>query len=263
MKRITKWWDRTKQSHFWENRWICKWILLVVVFTVVVHTLFSFTGPEWLQAKWDAGDLLSYVGTVSLGLLAVWQNKRFKEENDKAQERLEKLSQQSNELVVISKILEREERRIENVKETLRQFDDISNVTNIVGKAQEARAKGTLLQDMVKLRDELKIILSVLLEQLFNDPFTSTSELRKNVSIIFYRVDILAEQLMRIDKHIDEKMLEESCGKLKESKLEFISLELNYIQSIVKIFDHLLYDNVSLAEIKELRERKVKQVSGE
>lgn len=48
--------------------------------------------------------MLTYSSTVSLGLLAVWQNKKFKEENDAAQLRTEKLAMRANELSVISTV---------------------------------------------------------------------------------------------------------------------------------------------------------------
>lgn len=45
--------------------------------------LFHLTGPKWLQAKWTAGELLTYMSTISLGLLAFWQNQKFQEEQRK------------------------------------------------------------------------------------------------------------------------------------------------------------------------------------
>lgn len=50
---------------------------------IIIHILFHLTGPKWLQAKWTAGELLTYVSTVSLGLLAFWQNQKFQEEQYK------------------------------------------------------------------------------------------------------------------------------------------------------------------------------------
>lgn len=256
MKRITEWCDRIKQSHFWENKWICKWILLGVVFSVVVHILFSFSGPEWLQAKWGAGDLLSYVGTVSLGLLALWQNKRFKEENDKAQERLGELSQQANELAIISKILEHEEQRIRCVKDTLQKFEKITYAPTILGIASKSWKNGTIVPDMVGYMDSLKIIFGDLLEQLFNDPFTSSDELRDIIDVVYGCANTLARNFTQCDKKIDEKLIEASSSKLKESNLKYVSLKFCYVQSIVEMHHHLLYDNVSLAEIKKLRAQK-------
>ena len=49
---------------------------------------------------------MTYASTIILGLLALWQNQRFKEENDKSQERLEKISNRTNELLkFIKKVL--------------------------------------------------------------------------------------------------------------------------------------------------------------
>lgn len=261
MSRIKNLWDKIKQRCSSDNKWIYTWVFLGIVFMLIVHVLFSLTGPNWLQAKWGAGELLTYVGTISLGLLTVWQNKRFKEENDKSQERLERLSQQANELAIISKILEREEHRIENVKEVLHKFDEITNVLNILGKARESREKDDTISEMARSADELNIVFSDLLEQLFNDPFTSTSELRVNVAVIFFHAKDLIKQLMKPDNSVDKKGLEDYCKRLTASKLEYISLESNYILTIVRIYDSLLYGNVSLADIDILRKKKEEQLS--
>jgi len=74
MKKILAW----LKKHI-----VATWAAISIIFAVVVHAVFSVPAPSaWLVAKWSPGDILTYVGTVSLGLLAVWQNNRFKEEND-------------------------------------------------------------------------------------------------------------------------------------------------------------------------------------
>lgn len=54
-------------------------------------------------AHWGAGDILTYASTISLGLLAMWQNKKQQEENDITQERMERIIIHANELSIISK----------------------------------------------------------------------------------------------------------------------------------------------------------------
>lgn len=82
------------------------------LFALIIHLLFSFAAPDKLfEAKWSAGEILTYSSTVSLGLLAVWQNKKFKEENDAAQLRTEKLAMRANELSVISSIIDHESKK--------------------------------------------------------------------------------------------------------------------------------------------------------
>ena len=75
-----------------RNKWIYLWVVISILFAIIVQWLFSKpASSEIFHAKWGAGDILTYASTVALGLLAVWQNQKFKEENDKAQERLEEL----------------------------------------------------------------------------------------------------------------------------------------------------------------------------
>ncbi len=47
---------------------------LVIVFLIVVQVLFSLpASSELFRAKWEAGDLLAFVGTMALGLITVQQ----------------------------------------------------------------------------------------------------------------------------------------------------------------------------------------------
>lgn len=66
---------------------ICVFILAIVIFAfplVIVQILYKVDCKiTWLQSAWNSGDLLSYIagfeafiGTVSLGLVSVWQNQR-------------------------------------------------------------------------------------------------------------------------------------------------------------------------------------------
>lgn len=65
-------------------------ILLFVLPLIVVHFLFKWkSNIEWIQAEWEAGDVISYIagfeafiGTTFLSFLALWQNQQHKQEND-------------------------------------------------------------------------------------------------------------------------------------------------------------------------------------
>jgi len=116
MKKVLCW---------FEEHLILTWAIASVIYAIVIHILFSISiSNTWFQAKWSAGEILTYVSTVALGLLAVWQNKKFKEENDVSQERLEKLTVRANELTVISKIIEIEN---DNLARLRMVFDEFSN----------------------------------------------------------------------------------------------------------------------------------------
>lgn len=113
---------------------VATWAIVSCLFALIIHILFEIPAPnEWFDPEWEAGDLLTYASTVALGLLAIWQNQKFKEESDKAQElmdkqnaeaqeRMEKLTQQANELSVVSKIIEAETERIKQTNLALDTF---------------------------------------------------------------------------------------------------------------------------------------------
>lgn len=112
-----------------EEHQILVWVISSIVFAFVIHCLFSkIATNEWYAAKWGAGDILTYASTVALGLLAVWQNKKFKQENDVSQERMEKLTHKANELALISKVIELESTNISRLKEKNKDYIDACNI---------------------------------------------------------------------------------------------------------------------------------------
>lgn len=50
------------------------WIILVILFLLVTQILFTIPAPcRWLKAVWEAGDLLSFIGTITLGFISIKQ----------------------------------------------------------------------------------------------------------------------------------------------------------------------------------------------
>ena len=114
-------WDAVKA---WaEKHLVLLWAIASIVFAVVIHWLFKTPAPkEFFIPKWDAGDILTFVSTVALGLLAVWQNRKFKEENDELQNRMEDLTSKANELSIVSKIIEHESNSLSRLREKKNDF---------------------------------------------------------------------------------------------------------------------------------------------
>lgn len=114
---------KDKFKKFVRQHWIFIWALLSVVYAVIVQLLFSLkTSNKFFVAHWGAGDILTYASTISLGLLAMWQNKKQQEENDITQERMERIIIHANELSIISKMIEHEERRVNELDKLLNRF---------------------------------------------------------------------------------------------------------------------------------------------
>lgn len=58
-----------QKTSYW---WIVIWAIASIVFAFVLHCLFSIGAEEpFWQAKWSAGDILTYASSVILGLLAL------------------------------------------------------------------------------------------------------------------------------------------------------------------------------------------------
>ena len=122
--------------------WILIWGLVSIVFAAVLQFLFSLEAPiPFLQAKWSAGDILTYSSTILLGLLALWQNQRFKNENDATQEKLEALSTRANELQITSKLIEHESERINLLRTQFQTFFDACACNYLVADYKDT-AKG-------------------------------------------------------------------------------------------------------------------------
>lgn len=57
-------------------------IVIGIVTLATVHLLFSIPAPlPWMQAVWGAGDLITYIGTIVLGIVAFAQNAQANEMN--------------------------------------------------------------------------------------------------------------------------------------------------------------------------------------
>ena len=91
-----------------KKYWISSFIIASIVFLIIVHILFSiYPKNQWLQAKWSACDLLTYVGTVALGVIALWQNQQLQKENERLQNRDSGISLLSHRLEVFKGVKER------------------------------------------------------------------------------------------------------------------------------------------------------------
>ncbi|MGB4658920.1 MAG: hypothetical protein WBI07_07065 [Mobilitalea sp.] len=62
---------------------IKKFVASAIVFLIVVQILFNVKAPcKIFDAVWSAGDLLTFVGTITLGILAYWQNEKLRDQNN-------------------------------------------------------------------------------------------------------------------------------------------------------------------------------------
>ncbi len=89
---MKKFWGKIKKL-----KW---WIIGCIVFLVAVQILYTIPAPcEWLEAKYEAGDLISFVGTIVLGIVAIVQTKEANEQAETANKQAKVANDMSNRLM--------------------------------------------------------------------------------------------------------------------------------------------------------------------
>lgn len=165
--------------------WILIWGLVSIVFAAVLQFLFSLEAPiPFLQAKWSAGDILTYSSTILLGLLALWQNQRFKNENDATQEKLEALSTRANELQITSKLIEHEAERINLLRTQFQTFFDACACNYLVADYKDtAKGEKRYAYYSTLRSSQIRTSYQVLWQQLNMDKFAEDLDAAEEVCV--------------------------------------------------------------------------------
>lgn len=245
--------------------WIVIWAIGSIVFAFVIHWLFSIEPTvEFFRAKWSAGDILTYASTIILGLLALWQNQRFKEENDKSQERLEKISNRTNELQIISQLIEHENERINLLRKLFQEFFEVCSCSNIVAEYRDtSKNKADNLSSSTRRASQIRISYQILIQQLLMDK-------RKNT-----QVDSLVEYAGKLStsaiglilsftiEQEESHLKNDENGEIKRLTNKQLQIEeaLNkefyiYITALEKERNALLFEDHSLKELQEMYQRR-------
>lgn len=239
-----------------KNHIVASWAVLSIVFAILVHITFYIAAPtKWLVAKWAPGDILTYVGTVSLGLLAVWQNSRFKEENDIAQQRLERLTVQANELTTINKIIEIESARLERLRTAFDEFStacDSQTLTAIYADAAVSpNAPLEITAAMVAAEHRIDNAFFALSRELRSDSKLSTNDnsLLKVTIGNYYNA---AKKFVDHVKNAPTQNFSPLVAILSDARNEVIAHREHYLISKEKNLSKALYGNLSLHQIKFL-----------
>lgn len=235
---------------------VCTWGVLSVFFAILVHIAFHNDAPyTWMIAKWAPGDILTYVGTVSLGLLAVWQNQQFKKENDASQERLERLTVQANEITAINKIIEIE---ADNLSRLRKAFDDFSSACSpqvLVAVYSEGSSSENSSMAMSSFM--------VNAEKHIDDSFFElTRELRSDIGLRNndnHPLKLALSHYFHAAKIITDFFIKDSTKDyskefvvLSEARDEFISEREKYLINKENTLQQVIYGTLTLDEIKSL-----------
>lgn len=197
----------------------------------------------------------TYASTISLGLLAMWQNKKQQEENDITQERMERIIIHANELSIISKMIEHEERRVNELDKLLNRFMQncdpqavaiaYSSDDKIVCMTQVTELERTIDKDFFaisRLLAEDKVLkvdpdnaLKVAFAKLYQT-------VKKDIG------DIRQEKIDMCDIHAVGKM----AGKLSAERDTFMKEKEEYLESIQSKLRKLLFEKIALEDARKM-----------
>lgn len=239
--------------HFFErNRLIIFWGAASILYAGIVNYLFSIQAPTtWTVAKWSAGEILTYASTVSLGLLAVWQNKRFKEENDTAQARLEQLVKQSNELSTINKIIEIEFERYNQIIEAFDLFSKKCDPQTIATThSDNTSSLIDRISSMVKLENEIDQSFFQMARVLRIDSSLVVNDLDplKKATVEYYFLS--KKTVQKLQKPSETDASREIDGLITLRK-NYIDQRERYIHVLQDKLKRVVYGNMTLDEIKK------------
>lgn len=245
MNRIKEW---------FKNHLISVWIIASVAFAFIIHCLFSrIASNEWFSAKWGAGDILTFASTVALGLLAVWQNKKFKEENDASQVRMENLTKKANELAATSKIIEYESARISRLKTKNQNFIGACNTEAILADISDvAQQPGDFMKSYVKAKmdirnKQIKLCAIELLSEL--DTYPENTEINNLISLISQYSDLS----IKLTQEFRSGTLSDDTGKKKiDTEREFIRCISSFVSYRETLLNKVIFEDLTLDNIKAM-----------
>lgn len=245
MKRLTEW---------IEKHLFLVWIISSGLFAFIIHCLFSIIAPnEWLTAKWGAGDILTFASTIALGLLAVWQNKKFKEENDLSQTRMENLTKKANELAAVSKIIEHESESVSRLRTKSQNFIDACNTEAILVDISDiAHQPDDFKKLYVKIKmdnrsKQIRLCAIELLSEL--KTYLDSTELINLISLISQ----YSEQSIELVKEVRAGApLDDTYKKKADAEKEFIKNISDFISNRKILLNKVIFEDLTIEKIKAM-----------
>ena len=242
-----------KVKGFINNHLVIMWVICSIVYAIIVNVCFSVKIPiSWLKVKWNAGDILTYTSTVSLGLLALWQNRKLAKENKESQEQLKEIIKHSNELSVVQRIIEIQSQRIDRIRKSIDEYSKLCSVQSLEFAIDKAGGlRGNVIANMRELERDLSISYDRLNRELKLDrriEKDSGNSISKTLER-YYSTMLITIKNNQGTPLRDNESEKEVLEKLKE---EFEKVKEKYIYDQEEKLNSIIYDNLTIAEIKKL-----------
>lgn len=234
-----------------------------ILVPLVINLLFGIEVKGILIAKWKAEDalaysagVLSFIGMVVLGYISYEQAKGA----NRMAELAAKSASEANEISMISRILEFEEKNLNCVKDCYEKFYDLHLPQNIIKTVlacmnPDHSIDVSKIQMLVDYRNDLLNSLMQYGRSLNIDSKRIKEELIE-FSDIIVRVNGKAVKIMDYYSTLDlDKSVEWDVEKIKEYKEDFMEWSVkgnNYILERENKLKMVLYSKMTLEEIREL-----------
>lgn len=248
--------NATNHKTWFHKHPVCTWAIISIAFAFVIHILFSLsTSHAFFVAKWSAGELLAYSSTVAIGLLAFWQNKRIMEENEAAQQRLERLSEQANTLSITSKIVEIEYENLTRLKTALDEFSTACDPIEISAHFANSLSKNDhRLRAIAVLGEQEKRIddsFFSLARELRIDPKIKESSSEKIIEITFAFYKAAKTVVGELRNDPEKGGSASDATALAEAKERFYEERECFLMRKEKMLNEVIYGDLTLEEIKK------------
>lgn len=246
---------QTLRTFFLFHPVVC-WAIISAIFAIIIHVAFSTPAiSRFFVAKWGAGELLAYSSTVAIGLLAFWQNRRFKQENDAAQEQLKELSAQANTLTIVNRIIEIENENLNRLQSALESFSSACDPIQISTNYADSLSKNNIsLSATSAMASQEKSIddsfLDVARELHFDlakidkseDPF-------EKATYDYYKG---AKRLVQIHRDDPRAVVGKEADNISKLKQQYIRKREELLRHRMEMLNLTIYGNLSLDKIKEM-----------
>lgn len=247
-------------------------VVFALAFALILTPIIIRTCSPSVSSEISADGLLSYIiqavsaaGTIFLAYVAIRQNEQFKLENDKTQERLEKIALTANELSIIAKVIEYESSNLSRLVEASTQFFYACSVEEIIAFLRKNVLSGSSAE--ISLAIELrKNKVSQAFSDVSDEVMLDFDNHRNVEDVICSITNLYKATITLLDKI--RQSLEDSDNNIVDEARAVIEAKKQYrenINLIIKrkriLLDSIVFNNFSYAQIKEIHYGANKEIN--
>ena len=244
------------RRHWERNKWIYLLAGISILFAIIVQCLFSKSASsEIFHAKWGAGDILTYASTVALGLLAVWQNQKIKEESDRNQLYQNLLAAKNSDDAIVTRIIDDKTQRVQRIRSEFIEFEHLCNMGTIASICTCTDSKGIMITRLCEHQLKLISLQELLIADLSGNVGVDGS---KVIPLIKKLTRLANEQITEYTGGIDAQ--ENHSDIYQKVYVQYIDERTHYLLFCEGLIGSILYDGLSLTDLREIAKKSIQEI---